>query len=202
MLFNIFNVFCNCNDTAFISQVFRKLYLSNQSAKNHYLQYEPKPTLTPPPHKRIRIIFILWKCQFEVSIAIICAMSANVAHFASHYVDNGTDNGDSIALVVQQKTAHPDPASARGGNSSIYGASENFYIVECDDGDRVYGVRNWVAAATAVYACRCGCCTTKLHFQWLWCGCARVCHCGGACYCWSAYFGHTYKIEMATIKWK
>lgn len=69
-------------------------------------------------------------------------MSANVAHFASHYVDNGTDNGDSIALVVQQKTAHPDPASARGGNSSIYGASENFYIVECDDGDRVYGVRN------------------------------------------------------------
>lgn len=44
-------------------------------------------------------------------------MNANVAHFASHYVDNGTDNGDSIALVVQ--TVHPDPASARGGNSSI-----------------------------------------------------------------------------------
>lgn len=56
------------------------------------------PTTAARLTKRIRIIFILWKCQFEVSIAIICAMNANVAHFASHYVDNGTDNGDSVAF--------------------------------------------------------------------------------------------------------
>lgn len=56
---------------------------------------------------------------------------ANVAHFASHYVDNGTDYGDSIAFGRTEDAAHILILQVHAAVIQVYGynrARENFYM--------------------------------------------------------------------------